>query len=257
MILLTSACIGAHGWGFYTEKMLPGSKSVDTFPFLREADGANSRSGRLITQENQSAVIRRDAAGIGGAREGRPRRSERFRIASASLEGPVLLTRKSFAFCEGFLCVFLGAHASCVRGVRNAEHAGSVRSQAGPPRSPRLCVRFLVAALLIHVSPCGTFLYQAESLTTARRVAAKVEHHAGELFPRAGFIVTNLTLPSRALVQARGEDHAAEPDLLGVTQILERERYVGGVPEPVAVIHEGAWLEVVSVVGHVKVIPDG
>ena len=38
------------------------------------------------------------------------------------------------------------------------------------------------------------FLYQAESWKTARRVVAKVEHHPGELFPRVGFIVTNLTL---------------------------------------------------------------
>ncbi|HEV2382700.1 MAG TPA: transposase [Terriglobia bacterium] len=35
----------------------------------------------------------------------------------------------------------------------------------------------------------------------ARRVVAKVEHHAGELFPRVGFIVTNLSLPSRAVVR--------------------------------------------------------
>jgi hypothetical protein len=33
------------------------------------------------------------------------------------------------------------------------------------------------------------------------QVVAKVEHHAGELFPRVGFIVTNLTLPSRAVVR--------------------------------------------------------
>jgi hypothetical protein len=32
-------------------------------------------------------------------------------------------------------------------------------------------------------------------------VVAKVEHHAGELFPRMGFILTNLTLPSRAVVR--------------------------------------------------------
>jgi hypothetical protein len=44
------------------------------------------------------------------------------------------------------------------------------------------------------------FLYHAESWKTARRVVAKVEHHAGELFPRVGFIVTNLALPSRAVV---------------------------------------------------------
>ena len=34
-----------------------------------------------------------------------------------------------------------------------------------------------------------------------RRVVAKVEHHPGELFPRVRFIVTNLTLPSRAVVR--------------------------------------------------------
>lgn len=45
------------------------------------------------------------------------------------------------------------------------------------------------------------FLYQAASWKIARRVVAKVEHHAGELFPRVGFIVTNLTLPSRAVVR--------------------------------------------------------
>jgi hypothetical protein len=31
---------------------------------------------------------------------------------------------------------------------------------------------------------------------------AKVEHHAGELFPRVGFIVTNLPLPNRAVVRS-------------------------------------------------------
>jgi hypothetical protein len=45
------------------------------------------------------------------------------------------------------------------------------------------------------------FLYRAASCTTARRVVAKVEHHAGELFPRIGFVVANLTLPSRAVVR--------------------------------------------------------
>jgi hypothetical protein len=44
------------------------------------------------------------------------------------------------------------------------------------------------------------FLYQAASWKTARRVVAKVEFHAGELFPRVGFIVTNLETPSRAVV---------------------------------------------------------
>jgi len=45
------------------------------------------------------------------------------------------------------------------------------------------------------------FLYQAESWTKARRVVAKVEFHPGELFPRIGFIVTNLETDSRAVVR--------------------------------------------------------
>jgi len=45
------------------------------------------------------------------------------------------------------------------------------------------------------------FLYQAASWGKARRVVAKVEHPQGELFPRVGFIVTNMTLPSRAVVR--------------------------------------------------------
>src|SRR5437667_1613235 len=54
------------------------------------------------------------------------------------------------------------------------------------------------------------FIYQAASWKTARRVVAKVEHHAGELFPRLGFIVTNLTLPSRAVVRLYNKRGTAE-----------------------------------------------
>jgi hypothetical protein len=45
------------------------------------------------------------------------------------------------------------------------------------------------------------FLCQAASWKTARRVVAKVEFHFGELFPRVGFIVTNLETDSRAVVR--------------------------------------------------------
>ncbi len=37
------------------------------------------------------------------------------------------------------------------------------------------------------------FQYQAKSWDRPRRIVAKVEWHAGALFPRVGFIVTNLT----------------------------------------------------------------
>jgi Transposase DDE domain group 1 len=54
------------------------------------------------------------------------------------------------------------------------------------------------------------FLYQAASWETARRVVAKVEFHAGELFPRVGFIVTNLQAPSRAVVRFYNKRGTAE-----------------------------------------------
>lgn len=46
-----------------------------------------------------------------------------------------------------------------------------------------------------------SFQYQAKSWQQARRVVAKVEWHAGELFPRVGFIVTNLTWRSKRVVK--------------------------------------------------------
>jgi len=54
------------------------------------------------------------------------------------------------------------------------------------------------------------FLHQAASWKTARRVVAKVEFHAGELFPRLGFIVTNLETPSRAMVRFYNKRGTAE-----------------------------------------------
>jgi hypothetical protein len=46
-----------------------------------------------------------------------------------------------------------------------------------------------------------SFLYQAAGWNIARRMMAKVEFHCDELFPRAGFIVTNLTGANRAVVR--------------------------------------------------------
>jgi len=54
------------------------------------------------------------------------------------------------------------------------------------------------------------FLYRAASWTTARRVVAKVEHHAGELFPRLGFIVTNTQLANRKVVRFYNQRGKAE-----------------------------------------------
>jgi hypothetical protein len=45
------------------------------------------------------------------------------------------------------------------------------------------------------------FSYQAQSWTKPRRVVAKVEWHQGELYPRVGFLVTNLTRPAERVVK--------------------------------------------------------
>ncbi len=55
-----------------------------------------------------------------------------------------------------------------------------------------------------------SFLYQAASWRRARRVVAKVEFHFGELFPRVGFIVANLTACNRAVVRFYNKRDTAE-----------------------------------------------
>jgi hypothetical protein len=55
-----------------------------------------------------------------------------------------------------------------------------------------------------------SFRYQAESWSKPRRIIAKVEHHLGELFPRVGFIVTNMSLPSRSVVRFYNKRGTAE-----------------------------------------------
>ena len=55
-----------------------------------------------------------------------------------------------------------------------------------------------------------SFLYQAASWNRARRVVAKVEFHFGELFPRVGFIVSNLSAPNREVVRFYNKRGMAE-----------------------------------------------
>jgi Transposase DDE domain group 1 len=56
----------------------------------------------------------------------------------------------------------------------------------------------------------ASFRYQAKSWECARRVVAKVEWHAGELFPRVGFIVTNLKGRSQRVVRFYNRRGTAE-----------------------------------------------
>ena len=46
----------------------------------------------------------------------------------------------------------------------------------------------------------ANFRYRAASWETSRRVVAKVEWHPGELYPRVGFIVTNMSRPAERVV---------------------------------------------------------
>lgn len=57
-----------------------------------------------------------------------------------------------------------------------------------------------------------SFRYQAERWTIARRVVAKVEFRYDELFPRVGFIVTNLETDNRAVVRLYNKRGTAEVD---------------------------------------------
>jgi hypothetical protein len=55
-----------------------------------------------------------------------------------------------------------------------------------------------------------SFRYQAASWKIARRVVAKIEWHAGELFPKIGFIVTNLRWKSSNVVKFYNKRGTAE-----------------------------------------------
>ena len=66
-----------------------------------------------------------------------------------------------------------------------------------------------IAHLLVRPTECPSqgfivsyhdFVYQAQSWGCPRRVVGKVEWRRGELFPRVGFIVTNLSYPIKGIV---------------------------------------------------------
>jgi hypothetical protein len=56
----------------------------------------------------------------------------------------------------------------------------------------------------------ASFGYQAGSWDKKRRVVAKVEWHPGELYPRVGFIVTNLSRPAERVVAFYNQRGTAE-----------------------------------------------
>ena len=56
----------------------------------------------------------------------------------------------------------------------------------------------------------ASFSYQAGSWDRKRRIVAKVEWHPGELYPRVGFIVTNLSRPAERVVTFYNQRGKAE-----------------------------------------------
>ena len=56
----------------------------------------------------------------------------------------------------------------------------------------------------------GDFEYQAASWDKPRRVVAKVEWHPGELFPRVGFVVTNLPMEPDGIIHFYNQRGTAE-----------------------------------------------
>ncbi len=66
------------------------------------------------------------------------------------------------------------------------------------------------------------FTYQAQSWSISRRVVAKVEWHQGELFPRVGFIVTNLSYPPKGIVRFYNGRGTAEQWIKGVRPELDQ-----------------------------------
>jgi hypothetical protein len=56
----------------------------------------------------------------------------------------------------------------------------------------------------------ASFTYQAQSWSKPRRVVAKVEWHPGELYPRVGFIITNLARPAERVVAFYNQRGTAE-----------------------------------------------
>ena len=89
----------------------------------------------------------------------------------------------------------------------SAQREANFRERGNPPQAIRNIER--IGHLLTR--PVGrppnevrrsyaNFSYQAGSWAKPRRVAAKVEWHPGELYPRVGFLVTNLARPALNVV---------------------------------------------------------
>jgi hypothetical protein len=79
----------------------------------------------------------------------------------------------------------------------------------------------------------ANFTYQAGSWNKPRRVVAKVEWHPGELYPRVGFIVTNMSRPAENVVAFYNKRGTCEQWIKeGKGAIISIKRVGGVMPDP-------------------------
>jgi hypothetical protein len=80
--------------------------------------------------------------------------------------------------------------------LRGGANARKITRSRGMPDKGR---RLIASALLLLLSAGAAVAAEAPG-TKSRRVVAKVEWHPGEVYPRVGFIVTNMARPAENVV---------------------------------------------------------
>ena len=140
-------------------------------------------------------VIAIDGEALRGARDktesARTRMMVRFFRADAAYAIPAIYARLEEA--GYFYAIRLPANA-----VLKEKIADRLTRPVGRPSLTRI-KRF-----------CEDFEYQAASWDKPRRVIAKIEWHPGELFPRVGFIITNLPMEPDWVVRFYNQRGTAE-----------------------------------------------
>ena len=112
------------------------------------------------------------------------------------IQGVRLLFRADAAFAKPEVYEYLESRDTgyAMRLPANEVLQGNIRHLLKRPvgRPPKACPEPVEGKPVVRYHD---FVYQAQSWDIPRRVVAKVEWRQGELFPRVGFVVTNLNLP--------------------------------------------------------------
>ncbi len=91
--------------------------------------------------------------------------------------------------------------------ARASQNSAIVVAQARRPATSSAASQYLALSLIAFITVgknLSALANLAGSWTKPRRVIAKVEWHPGELYPRVGFIVTNMARPVVAFYNKRG-----------------------------------------------------